>query len=90
MIVLLAIGIFVGIILGLRFKILVLVPTLLVAVGIVATVGIAEGHHLSAILLTVFGLIVSLQIGYVVGCVSQHPSTVTHQRPMAEPVRQPS
>lgn len=87
MIVLLAVGIFVGIILGLRFKILVLVPTLLVAVGVVAMVGIAEGHHLNAILLTVFGLIVSLQIGYVVGCVSQHPSTVTYQRPMAEPVR---
>jgi hypothetical protein len=87
MIVLLAVGIFVGIILGLRFKILVLVPTLLVAVGIVAMVGILDGHHLSAILLTVFSLIVSLQIGYVVGCVSQHPSTVTHQHPMAEPVR---
>lgn len=87
MIVLLAVGIFVGIILGLRFKILVLVPTLLVAVGIVAMVGIAEGHRLNAILLAVFGLIVSLQIGYLVGCVSQHPSTVTYQRPMAEPVR---
>jgi hypothetical protein len=87
MIVLLAVGIFVGIILGLRFKILVLVPTLLIAMGIVAMVGIAEGHHLSAILLTEFGLIVSLQIGYVVGCVSQHPATVTLQQPMAEPVR---
>jgi hypothetical protein len=44
MIVLLAVGIFVGIILGLRFKALVLVPTLLVAVGLVAMMGIAEGH----------------------------------------------
>jgi hypothetical protein len=87
MIVLLAVGIFVGIILGLRFKALVLVPTLLVTVGIVAIIGIAEGHHLSAILLSVFGLIVSLQIGYVAGCVCQHPSTVTHQHSTAEPVR---
>jgi hypothetical protein len=87
MIALLAVGIFVGITLGLRFKALVLVPTLLVTVGIVALIGIAEGHHLSTILLTVFGLIVSLQIGYVAGCVCQHPSTVTHQRPIVEPVR---
>jgi hypothetical protein len=87
MIVLLAVGIFVGIILGLRFKALVLVPTLLVAVGLVAMMGIAEGHHLRAILLTVFGLVVSLQVGYVAGCVSQHPSTVARQRSTAEPVR---
>jgi hypothetical protein len=87
MIVLLAVGIFVGITLGLRFKALVLVPALLVTVGIVALIGIAEGHHLSAILLTVFGLIVSLQVGYVAGCVCQHPSTVAHRHSTAEPVR---
>jgi hypothetical protein len=87
MIVFIAVGILVGIVLGLRFKALVLFPTLLVAVGMLVIIGIAEGHHLSTILLTVFGLVVSLQIGYVAGCVCRYASTVTHQGPTAEPVR---
>ena len=92
MIVLVAVGTFVGLILGLRFKAFVLVPTLLVAVGIVAMIGIAEGHHLRAILLTVFSLVVLLQIGYVAGCVFagyvfQHPSPVPTRRSTAEAVR---
>ena len=58
------IGALAGITLGLRFKVLVLVPAILFAAVII----IASGHELKVIALTVFGTAVALQIGYVVGC----------------------
>jgi hypothetical protein len=87
MFVLLAVTTLVGLILGLRFKILVLAPTLVLAVGIVAIIWIAEGHHLEATLFTVFGLIVSLQIGYLGGCLFRYPSTSPRLRSTSELVR---
>ena len=61
----LIIGTIVGVSLGLRFKVFVLVPaTLVVACAIIAT-----GHGLQAIALTVLATAVLLQVGYIVGCV---------------------
>ena len=57
------IGALAGITLGLRFKVLVLVPAILFATVII----IASGHELKVIALTVFGTAVALQVGYVVG-----------------------
>jgi hypothetical protein len=65
MIVFLAIGTIAGILLGLRFKVFVLVPAILLATVVI----IASGHELKVTALTVFGTVVSLQIGYIVGCV---------------------
>jgi len=61
----LIIGTVLGILLGLRFKVFVLVPaTLVVACAIIAT-----GHGPQAIALTVLATAVLLQVSYIVGCV---------------------
>jgi len=54
-----------GILLGLRFKVFVLVPAILLAMGVL----IASSHELKMITLTLFGTAVSLQIGYLMGCI---------------------
>ena len=74
MIGLLAIGVAAGILLGLRFRVLVLVPATLVAAGAVAVTGLAVGHRLGVVALAVLGTVALLQIGYVVGCVIQAAS----------------
>ena len=65
----LAIGAVVGIILGLRFKVLVLVPATLLATGVVTAVGLLDGQQLRVIALTAVAVAALLQVGYVVGCV---------------------
>jgi hypothetical protein len=55
----------VGILLGLRFKVFVLVPATLIASCTI----IATGHGFQAIALTVSATAALLQIGYVLGCV---------------------
>jgi hypothetical protein len=60
-------GAIVGILLGLRFKVLVLVPaSVLASVVIIIS---QSGHQLSMIVLTLAGTVVSLQMGYIVGSV---------------------
>ena len=63
MVVFLVIGTIAGILLGLRFKVLVLVPATLLAAIFV----IASGHEPKMIALTLMGTVVLLQIGYFVG-----------------------
>ena len=63
MIVYLVIGTIAGILLGLRFKILVLVPAILLATIFI----IASGHELKMITLSLMGTVVLIQIGYFVG-----------------------
>jgi len=79
MISLLAIGMIAGIILGLRFRVLVLVPATLFAAGVVAVVGLAGGQLGAVIALTMAGTAALLQVGYLVGCVLE----------VANPVRLP-
>ena len=58
-------GAIIGILLGLRFKVLVLVPA-----SVLATVVIIlseSDHELSVIVLTLVGTLVSLQMGYLAG-----------------------
>jgi hypothetical protein len=65
MMVFLIISTIAGTLLGLRFKIFVLVPAVLIAsVAIIIT-----GHGLRAIFLTVLATTALLQIGYIFGCV---------------------
>ena len=61
----LIIGTLAGVLLGLRFKVLVLVPFIL----ILACAIIATGDGLSAIALTILATAVLLQIGYMLGLV---------------------
>jgi hypothetical protein len=61
-------GILVGVLLGLsRFKVLVLVPTILTA----ACAIIVTGHELKLIALTILATAAMLQIGYLAGCVAR-------------------
>ena len=63
-------GAIAGILLGLRFKVLVLVPA-----SVLATVVIIisqSGHKLSMIVLTLVGTVVSLQMGYIAGCILRY------------------
>jgi hypothetical protein len=63
----LMIGTIVGILLGLRFKVFILIPVILVAAGAI----IVAGHGLKVIVLTVVATAALLQIGYVVGCAAR-------------------
>jgi hypothetical protein len=84
MLVFLVVGAIAGILLGVRFKVLVLVPASLLATVIIIAYG--SGHTLSEIVLTALGTVVSLQIGYIVGSVlrgvarAHLPVAQRHQR----------
>jgi hypothetical protein len=65
MMIFIIIGTIAGILLGLRFKVFVLVPAILIA----ACAIIVTGHGLKAIVLTVLATAALLQIGYILGCV---------------------
>jgi len=67
MLVFLIAGVITGVLLGLRFKVLVIVPaSLLAAIIIIAT---GAGQQLGAFVLTLLVTLASLQIGYVVGSI---------------------
>jgi hypothetical protein len=84
MMIFLIIGSIVGILLGLRFKVFVLVPAILIAAGAI----VMAGHGLKLIVLTVLATATVLQIGYFVGCVArvyanaylQHRTALRHHR----------
>ena len=60
-------GAITGILLGLRFKVLILVPaSVLVTVVVIVS---RSGHELSVIVLTLVGTLVALQMGYVAGSI---------------------
>jgi hypothetical protein len=61
------IGVVVGITLGLRFKVLVLVPAIALAVILMLIVGLADGDSFWSILLAILILSIFIQLGYLVG-----------------------
>ena len=64
-------GLITGVLLGLRYKVLSLVPAMITAVLIGAAIGVTGQQDLWAVsLLTVSGL-AALQIGYLIGLVAQ-------------------
>ena len=67
MLVFLIAGAIAGMMLGLRFKVLVLIPAFFLATVIIIVNG--SGQTLSAIVFTVLGTVASLQIGYVMGSI---------------------
>ena len=73
----LMIGTIVGMLLGLRFKVFILVPVILIAAGTI----IVGGHGLKMIVLTMVATAASLQIGYVLGCaVRMYLDAYLHER----------
>ena len=65
----LAIGAVAGMMLGFRFRVLVLVPATLFVAGVVTAVGLVGGQQFRVIALTAVLTAVLLQVGYIVGCV---------------------
>ena len=84
MLVFLIAGAVAGILLGIRFKVLVVVPASLLAAVIVIANG--SGDNLGAVVLTLLGTVASLQIGYLVGSIlralvrAHLPAAESHKR----------
>jgi hypothetical protein len=62
--------------LGLCFRVLVLVPVSLAAIGLIAIAGIASGLSLPLLAEQMIVAVVLLQAGYGVGLVTRHVTTV--------------
>jgi hypothetical protein len=63
------ISVFVGIALGLRFKVLVLVPAIASAIIFIVITGLARGDGFGSIVLATVIVGVALQLGYLIGIV---------------------
>jgi hypothetical protein len=57
-----------GVLLGLRFKVLIVVPANFVAVVIAAVGGTVQGDSITWLVLTALAAVASLQVGYIAGC----------------------
>jgi hypothetical protein len=67
MVIFLIIGVVAGILFGICFKVLVLIPAFLLATAVILANG--SGHTLIEILVAVLATVVSIQFGYIVGSV---------------------
>ena len=67
MVAFLTIGTVAGIVLGLRFNVLVLVPAILAATTIITLSDVASRQNVRVIALTAFATVVLLQVGYIAG-----------------------
>ena len=63
------IGVVVGVVLGLRYKVLVLVPALLSAGVLAILVGVVRADSFWSIVLTAAALVTAVQLGYLAGIV---------------------
>jgi hypothetical protein len=61
------IGILVGIALGLRYKILILMAAVMLAIVFVIIVGIARADSVWSIALTTVGVVIAVQLSYLAG-----------------------
>jgi hypothetical protein len=68
MAIFLVIGTTAGFALGLHFKVFVLAPAFLFIAAVIISSGIATGHSSFSVALAMSGTLVSLEIGYFVGC----------------------
>src|SRR5215470_14780585 len=61
------IGVVVGIVLGLRYKILILVPAVLFAMILAIAVGVGRADSFWSIVLATVALVIAVQLGYLAG-----------------------
>ena len=66
------ISLLVGMVLGQRFKVLVLMPTIAIALILVIGVGVARADTVWWIILSAIAVATSLQIGYLLGIGVRH------------------
>jgi hypothetical protein len=67
MLLVVVVGILVGAVLGLRFTIFALVPVTCGALAIAVVDEMAYGHGLSGLIVTVIMIVISTQLGYMLG-----------------------
>jgi hypothetical protein len=67
----LTIGIFVGAVLGLRFKVLILVPAMSFALVLVAVSGALRGENIWVVTVRMVLVVTSVQLGYLGGAILQ-------------------
>jgi hypothetical protein len=72
MLTLAIISLLTGILLGMRFKVLVLVPTVALAIGAVLAGGVAHHEQAGSIALAMLIAAVGLQVGYLGGLSGNH------------------
>jgi hypothetical protein len=60
-----------GTALGMRFRVYILVPALVVALTLIATVGAVGGHSISTVATAVAAAACGLQVGYLFGAIAQ-------------------
>jgi hypothetical protein len=61
-----------GVTLGLRFRALILVPTMATVIALVFAVEVARSEPLRSLVLTLAATVASLQIGYFAGALLRH------------------
>ena len=64
------VGALIGVALGLRFKVFVLIPTIILAAVSTAVIQAARGYQASSIIVTIVLVATTLQIGYLVGIIA--------------------
>jgi hypothetical protein len=67
MVSLMVLGALFGAPLGMHFRVLVLVPAMLIAVALVTAIGVASDEGVRALAVTVIAVAASLQAGYIAG-----------------------
>jgi hypothetical protein len=58
-----------GILLGLQFKVFILVPVSLLVAAVTIVGGIVSGQAIGLVALVTYGTLASLQIGYLAACI---------------------
>ncbi len=70
MVIMIGVGALIGVALGLRFNVFVLIPTIILAGVSTAVIQAARGDQASSIVVTIVLVATTLQIGYLVGIIA--------------------
>lgn len=65
-----------GMILGMRFKFLVLVPGMIVAAFVLAALGVAHGDSVGTVAIAIIKVSISLQVGYLLGLAGKRGAVI--------------
>jgi hypothetical protein len=79
--ILLLVSLLVGLVLGQRFKVLVLIPAAVPVLTLAIFVGIVRGDSFWPITITALGAITSLQLGYFLGLAMRFWLVAVHSKP---------
>jgi hypothetical protein len=84
------ISVMAGIVLGLRYKVLILVPAIILAMGFAMIVGVARADRFGSVVLSMAVLAAAVQFGYLIGIairavvgsvILKQPNGASHNKP---------